>query len=215
MSKVNCCFTLPCLFLLLSGCGGEPPAIAQHVPKIYAVEQQEVAVAALREGDDAAALAATDRAIEHDPDYPEPYAIKAGILARRGEFDAARALLDTALAKRPDFVEGHLVRGAILEEMKQHDAARSDFTIAASGYATLAQGKPGDPVLALKHALAEYLRGSTDGLRAINTIVSRFPDFQSGRFVKERMDAGDRAFAFRWITGHATAAADAAPMKKD
>lgn len=212
MSK---CFLPIVVALGLAGCGGSAPEPEQHAPKIYSVEQQEKAAAAMRTGDNAEAAAAADRAIAHDPKYPEPYAIKATILARQGDFEAAHAVLDTALVERPDFAEGYLMRGALLEELKQSDAARSDYAAAAERYATLVAAKPSDPELALRHALAEYLRGGTAGLRAINTIVSRFPDYQPGRFVKERMDAGDRAFAFRWITGQVTIAASPAPMKKD
>lgn len=200
--------------LFLSGCGGSAPVDEPYAPKIYAVEQQEKAAAAMRAGDDAEAEAAAARAIAHDPKYPEPYAIKASILARRGDLDAARAVLDVALTLRPDFAEGYLMRGALLEELKQNDAARLDYTAAAERYVGLAAAKPEEPAIALKHALAEYLRGGTAGLRAINTLVTRFPEYTPGQFVKERMDAGDRAFAFRWITGQETAT-NVVPKKKD
>lgn len=200
------------LFLLDAGCGRAPgPPAPDHVPKIYAVEQQEAAAAAMRAGDDAEAEAAATRAIVHDPNYPEPYAIRATLLARRGQVAEAITVLDAALAQRPDFAEGQLLRGALREELKQHDAARVDYAEAARHYAALAQARPDDPQLALKYAIAEYLRGGTDGLRAINTLVSRFPEFRPGHFVKERMDAADRAFAFRWLTGQDNPAAAAAP----
>lgn len=204
------------IILALVGCGGSAPTTDEvHYPKIYAVEQQEIAATALREGNEAAAMAAADRAIAHDPAYPDPYAIKASILARRGDFTEARTVLDAAITLRPDFAEGYLVRGALLEELKQNDDARNDYARAATAFDALTQANPDDPGVALKHALAAYLRGGTDGLRAINTLVTKFPDFTPGRFVKERMDAGDRAFAFRWITGLDPAAAHVAPTTKD
>lgn len=183
------------------GCGKSVPEPEVHFPKIYAVEQQEIAAAAMREGDEVKAEAAAARAIEHDPDYPEPFGTMATILARRGELRQARTLLDTCLMRRPDFADGFLFRGALNDELQENEAARADYQQASKAYEPLAAAHPEDVDMALKYAVTEYLRAGTPGLRLINALVSKYPDNHSIQFVKQRMDAQDRAFAFRWLTG--------------
>lgn len=184
-----------------AGCGKAAPEPQVHFPKIYAVEQQEIAAAALREGDELKAEQAAARAIEHDPDYPEPYGTLATVLARRGELRQARSLLDSCLMRRPDFADGFLFRGALSDELKESEAARADYLQASKAYEPLAAAHPEDTEMALKFAVTEYLRAGTPGLRLINALVSKYPDNHSIQFVKQRMDAQDRAFAFRWLTG--------------
>jgi len=197
--------------LMLAGCGSPPPPDEGYIPKIYAVEQQEKAAIALRDGNEAEAEAAADRAIEHDPGYAPPYIAKATVLARRNDLAGAKAVLDTCLAQQPAFAEAHLLRGALQEELKQPDAARADYEHAVTGYAALVEKDPANTENILKHAIAEYLRGGTAGIRAINQMVANFPDDTLARFVRERMVAQDRAFAFRWLTGMQPGAA--APSK--
>jgi Tfp pilus assembly protein PilF len=188
-------------FAALAGCGSPPPPDEGYIPKIYAVEQQEKAAIALREGDEAEAEAAADRAIEHDPGYAPSYIAKATVLARRNDLVGARTVLDACLAQQPAFAEAHLLRGALQEELKQRDAARADYEQAVAGYTALLEKDPANTENVLKHAIAEYLRGGTAGIRAINQMVANFPDNALARFVRERMVAQDRAFAFRWLTG--------------
>jgi len=195
----------------LAGCGSPPPSDEGYIPKIYAVEQQEKAAIALRDGNEADAEAAADRAIEHDPGYAPPYIAKATVLARRNDLAGAKAVLDACLAQQPAFAEAHLLRGALQEELKQPDAARADYEQAVSEYAALVEKDPANAENVLKHAIAEYLRGGTAGIRAINQMVASFPDDTLARFVRERMVAQDRAFAFRWLTGLQPGAA--APSK--
>lgn len=187
---------------LLAGCGGTKPAAEEeYVPKIYAVEQQEKAAAALRLGDEAEAEAAATRAIEHDPHYPEPYVTKATVLARRGALAEAKSLLDTCVGEQPGFADAHLFRGVILDEQNNHDAARADFEAASKAFAAMASAHPESVELGLKYAIAEYLRAGMSGMRLAGGLVARFPDYTPARFIYERMVAQDRAFAFRWLMG--------------
>lgn len=188
------------LLLVLVGCGGSPPTDDGYVPKIYAVEQQERAAMALRRGDESEAEAAATRAIADDPGFAPSYVTKATTLARRGDLAGAKAVLDACLVQQPGFAEALLLRGTLNEELKNPDAARADYEKAAAGYVALLAKDPGNADLVLKHAIAEYLRGGMAGLRAMNRMMEQFPDNARARLVRDRMEAQDRAFAFRWLT---------------
>lgn len=185
---------------LAVGCGSPPPPSEGHVPKIYAFDQQEKAAQALRLGDEAEAEAAATRAIEHDPGFLPSYVTKATAQARQGKLAEAAATLDACLTQQPGFAEAHLLRGALREELKQQDAARADYEQAVAGYVSMMAEHPRDEEVVLKHAIAQYLRGGTAGLQAINRMVEQFPDFPRAQIVRDRMVAKDRAFAFRWLT---------------
>lgn len=183
------------------GCGRAKPSEPEYAPKIYAVEQQEKAADALRKDNLAGALDFASKAIAHDPEYPEAYVTKATALARLGQRQAARDLLTQCLQHRADHADANLFRGVLNDELKDGDAAREDYKHAAAAYSTLLTAKPDDLDHELKYAVAEYLRAGTPGLRLINALSTKYPESVPVRFVRDRMVAQDRAFAFRWITG--------------
>nr|AUN37058.1 hypothetical protein [uncultured bacterium] len=187
-----------CFAFTLQACSSKP-AKEEYVPKIYAVEQQEKASAALRAGDMKEAAAAAERAIAHDPTYPDPYVTKATVLARSGLLETALSVMDTCMTQQPEFPEGHLLRGVLNDELKRPDAARADFEQASKGFATAAAAHPDNLETGIKCAVSEYLRAGMAGTRRMGALVGQHPDNMPAKFIYERMVAGDRAFAFRWL----------------
>jgi len=189
----------------MAGCGQgkSAPAPAQGwVNSVYAIEQYELAVQALRAGNETEALAAADRALADDAKAAEAYVLKASLLARKSELAAAMETLEAGIAQRPDFAELFLFRGILREHGGEADVARADYDVAVERYRALALESPERPERQLKLAVASYLRrGPTGGYQVLLPLLEKFPEYTQARFIKERFEAGDRAFAFRWITG--------------
>jgi Tfp pilus assembly protein PilF len=86
-----------------------------------------VAGAAERRGDLTAAVAAYQRALAIDPDYPDALSNLAGIYARQGRIDEAAEMLQRALRAAPGNLRLQTNLGALYYQKRQFDEAARQF----------------------------------------------------------------------------------------
>jgi len=85
------------------------------------------AMKAVRKHDYAAAVAAFEQGLQHDPENPDARVSYARALYLAGESDAARAALEVVLDARPQHVTGRFLFAVLQEEAGAMDAAVSDY----------------------------------------------------------------------------------------
>ncbi|MGD8631895.1 MAG: tetratricopeptide repeat protein, partial [Gammaproteobacteria bacterium] len=85
------------------------------------------AMKAVRKHDYAAAVAAFEQGLQHDPENPDARVSYARALYLAGDPDAARAALEVVLDARPQHVTGRFLFAVLQEEAGAMDAAVSDY----------------------------------------------------------------------------------------
>ena len=188
------------LFFSLCGCYDEPRE-ATYTPKTEAVTAYEAAQTALKSGNTDEALAQARAAHEADPVFDAAAFLLASLLGRAGQFEEALALCDDLTARSPNFVQAHLLQGILWDRSGVSEAANASYDAALRCFAALPDPERNRPEVGLQEALATFLReGKLEGVKAINRVLSSYPDYEPALYVKSCMLDKDRGFLLRWFS---------------
>ncbi len=201
-------------FLAMGGCHENDRAFQAHVPRQHAVDQNEAAVNAVREGDLDSALEYAEEAVTDDPEYAAFYINKAIIQAHMGELEAAVATLkfcmdNTCHRNTREASQMFLLLGIFQENLKRPAEAREAYDEAIKLVELEDSIAAGESNLVVQLAIAQYLRGNTvDGLKTLNNLLAVFPENHPARMAKARLLANDRQYFIRWATAPVRLEAD-------
>jgi tetratricopeptide (TPR) repeat protein len=188
------------LFFSLCGCYDEPRE-SGYTPKTEAVTAYDAAQSALKAGDTDEALARARAAYGADPDFDAAAFLLASLQGRAGQFEEALALCGTLTARSPNFVQAHLLQGILWDRSGNSDAANTSYDTALRCFAALTEPERARPESGLYEALTTFLRhGKLEGVKAINQVLAKYPDYDAALYVKSCMLDKDRGFLLRWFS---------------
>ncbi len=186
--------------LLVAGCYQETqrPRDA-YVPKTHAQQLNNQAMDALKADRNDEAVQLLSQAVEEDPRFAQAYVNKAVALGRLGRFEETLGLLATATQLEPDLADAYLFRGVFAERLQKTDDALNSYAKAATLLTAKMKETPA-PDLATSRAIALYLgTGKVQGLEAFNAVLAQYPDYSRARFLREKIQQGDRAYFMWWV----------------
>lgn len=190
---------LPLLFCL-SGCYGEPREFV-YTPKTQAVTAYDAAQVALKSGDTDEALAQARAAYDADPGFDAAAFLLASLLGRTGQFEEALVRCGTLTTRSPNFVQAHLLQGILWDRSGETEAANTSYDAALRCFAALPEPERNRPETGLQEALTLFLRqGKLEGVKAVNRVLSKYPDYEPALYVKSCMLDKDRGFLLRWFS---------------
>lgn len=199
MCSLRSLWLFPLLFSL-SACYHEPRETT-YTPKTQAVTAYDAAQSALKAGDTDEALARARAAYGADPDFDAAAFLLASLLGRAGQFEEALALCGTLTARSPNFVQAHLLQGILWDRSGNSDAANTSYDATLRGFAALAEPERTRPETGLYEALTTFLgHGKLEGVKAINRVLAKYPDYEPALYVKSCMLDKDRGFLLRWFS---------------
>lgn len=190
---------IPFLFVLC-GCYDDPRETT-YTPKTEALTAYESAQAALKAGDTATALAQARAAYAADPAFDGGAFLFASLLGNAGQFKEALAVCNDLTTRSPNFVQAHLLQGILWDRSGDSEAANTSYDTALRCFAALAEPERTRPDSGLQEALATFLRhGKLEGVKAVNRVLSKYPDYEPALYVKSCMLDKDRGFLLRWFS---------------
>ena len=131
--------------------------------------QEAFAMACIRDGDAAEAIAAVSKAIEAMPLASGLYEIRAQAHARLGDRDLARVDVDRAIELSPESVSVRLFRARLVYETGNTGAAVEDIEV------VLASAPDNSEALELKARICEGLGDFDEAIWALRKLVSSHP----------------------------------------
>lgn len=180
------------ILLCVAGCfqsGGS------HEPSPQAVELNNQAVRALRQGDLDRALLLVNDAISQDPRFYGAYSNKAAILEKQGKLAEAADVLAALIKIRPDHAEASVARGVLLEKTGKKDDAQAQYAEALKLYTDRAQrADPAEkPGFEVGKAVTQYLLNDrAAALATLEAVLEANPDLETARVYKQRIESGRR-----------------------
>lgn len=199
-----------CAACILTGCYDPNPPSPAYVPKIFAQEQNNLAAAALKDGDLPRALELAQKAVDEDPGFVAARVNLANAQARLGRFDEAAKTLEQGSTDDPAIAEAQLFRALYLDQAGRTQEAQAAFAASVAAYDIAIAAKHARPEDRVNRAIAVFLgRGQTHGLKAINEVGTLYPTMHAASFMRDRMLDNDRAYFVRWLSE--PGAAGAAP----
>ncbi len=183
----------------MHGCTSPTEGEAPYTPTTYAAEQNSAALEAMRAGDFEQALEMAGAAVADDPDFREARCNQANILGRMGRLEEAAELLAEVTRRWPDFGQALVFEGIYLERLGEREAARKRYASAVETFEAEIAGANPAPETMMHLAVAEFLlRGKVAGIRIINDVVARYPNYTAAHLVRRRIAEGDRDYFMGW-----------------
>ena len=187
------------LIATASGCYKAPPE-SSYTPKTVAVERYQAARESLAAGK-ADALVHAEAAYRADPAYPEAAWLYASLLGREGRYDDALAVCARLVEESPNYVQAHILEGILWEQKGNREYANRAYDRALSLFAAGGAPARSQSAFRLYEAVTVYLRnGKLAGVRAINAVLERFPEYGPAKYVKRCMQDKNRTFLLRWFS---------------
>ncbi len=187
------------LIATASGCYEAPPE-SSYTPKTIAVETYQAARESLAAGE-TDALALAEAAYQADSIYPEAAWLYASLLGREGRYDDALAVCTRLCEESPNYVQAHLLEGILWDQSGNRESANGAYDRALAVFAHSDASARSRPAFCLYEAVTVFLRsGKLDGVRAINRVLKKFPEYRPAKYVKRCMQDKNRTFLLRWFS---------------
>ena len=166
-----------------------------HEPPRQAVELNNQAYRAFKQGDMSQALLLVNDAIKLDAKFAGAYANKAAILDKQGKRAEAVAALETLVKLRPSDGEGYVAFGVLLEKMGRREEAEAHYGRALNLFSEQSERASAKEKAAVEvnKAVAQYLAGDKHGAVAtLDGVLAANPKMEAARAYKERIASGRR-----------------------